>query len=166
MSPAATSSSRAPGPSIGRPGDGGRAILAIGDARALALVRRWPLLGGGSAYLPRGPVGPGRPWTGDGSGGDTGAALVAAATHLEAAGIDVVAADPEVAADDRGYRDAVAAAGFRAIAEIQPSRHRMALALPADGDAESVMAGVAKATRQRIRRAERDGVTVLRWDAP
>jgi lipid II:glycine glycyltransferase (peptidoglycan interpeptide bridge formation enzyme) len=41
----------------------------------------------------------------------------------------------------------------------------MALALPADGDAEAVLADVAKATRQRIRRAERDGVAVLRWDA-
>ena len=138
--------------------------LAIGETRALALERRWPLVGGGSAYLPRGPVGQGRPWTGDDAGREIGAALAAAAVHLEAGGIDVVAADPEVAAGDGGYRDAVSAAGFRAIAEIQPSRHRMALDLPPDGDAESVMAGVAKATRQRIRRAERDGVTVLRWD--
>lgn len=138
-------------------------FLAVGEARALALVRRWPLVGGGSAYLPRGPVGPGRPWT-DGSGRETAAVLVAASAHLEAAGIDVVAADPEVAAGDSGYRDAVAAAGFRAIPEIQPSRHRMALALPADGDPDAIMAGVAKATRQRIRRAERDGVAVLRWD--
>ncbi|HEY6571026.1 MAG TPA: GNAT family N-acetyltransferase [Candidatus Limnocylindrales bacterium] len=139
-------------------------FLAIGEGRALALTRRWPLVGGGSAYLPRGPVGPGRPWTGDASGRETGAALVAAAAHLQAAGIDVVAADPEVSADDAGYGEALAAAGFRAIAEIQPSRHRMALDLPEDGDAEAVMAGVAKATRQRIRRAERDGVAVLRWD--
>jgi lipid II:glycine glycyltransferase (peptidoglycan interpeptide bridge formation enzyme) len=40
----------------------------------------------------------------------------------------------------------------------------MALPLPPDGDAASVMEGIAKATRQRIRRAERDGVCVLRWD--
>ncbi len=139
-------------------------FLAIGEARALALVRGWPLVGGGSAYLPRGPVGPGRPWSGDGSGREIGGALVAAAAHLETTGMDVVAADPEVAADDQGYSDAIGSAGFRAIDEIQPSRHRMALALPEDGDAETVMAGIAKATRQRIRRAERDGVAVLRWD--
>ena len=79
--------------------------------------------------------------------------------------MDVVAADPEVAAGDAGYARALADAGFHAIDEIQPSRHRMALALPADGDADAVLADVAKATRQRIRRAERDGVAVLRWDA-
>jgi lipid II:glycine glycyltransferase (peptidoglycan interpeptide bridge formation enzyme) len=87
------------------------------------------------------------------------------ATHLALQGIDVLAADPEVAAEDPGYRAALAAAGFHAIDEIQPSRHRMALPLPADGDATGVLEGVAKATRQRIRRAERDGVIVTRWDA-
>jgi lipid II:glycine glycyltransferase (peptidoglycan interpeptide bridge formation enzyme) len=140
--------------------------LAAGDARALVLVRRWPWLPGGSAYIPRGPVVPGRPWVGGSeAGAHTSAALGAIGAHLEAAGIDVLAADPEVAADDAGYAAAIASAGFRAIPEIQPSRHRMALALPADGDAAPVFEGIAKATRQRIRRAERDGVVVMRWDA-
>jgi lipid II:glycine glycyltransferase (peptidoglycan interpeptide bridge formation enzyme) len=139
-------------------------FLAAGAARALALVRPWPVVGGGSAYLPRGPVVDGEPWTADGSGAGIGEALTAVAAHLEATGVDVVAADPEVAAGDAGYGGALASAGFHAIAEIQPSRHRMALALPADGDPAAVMDGVAKATRQRIRRAERDGVAVLRWD--
>ena len=40
----------------------------------------------------------------------------------------------------------------------------MALALPGDGDPASVLEGVAKATRQRIRRGERDGLIVLRHD--
>ncbi len=140
-------------------------FLAAGAGRALALVRPWPLVGGGSAYLPRGPVGPGLPWTGDGSGAGVARTLTAAAGWLAAHGVDVVAADPEVAATDRDYDAAIAEAGFHAIPEIQPSRHRMALALPADGDAAAVLEGVAKATRQRIRRAERDGVVVLRWDA-
>ena len=140
-------------------------FLAIGEHRALALTRPWPVMGGGSAYIPRGPVGPGRAWTAGGSGGSLGAALAASATHLALVGVDVLAADPEVAADDAGYRAALAGAGFHAIDEIQPSRHRMALPLPADGDAAGVLEGVAKATRQRIRRAERDGVVVLRWDA-
>ena len=133
-------------------------FLAAGDARALALVRPWPVVGGGSAYLPRGPVVDGEPWTADGTGGAVGAALVAASAHLERTGVDVVAADPEVAADDPGYAGSLGAAGFHAIAEIQPSRHRMRLPLPADGDATAIMEGVAKATRQRIRRAERDRV--------
>ncbi len=139
--------------------------LAVGDARALALVRDWPFLPGGSAYLPRGPVGPGTPWVdGDGTGAAIGAALSAVATQLAAAGVDVLAADPEVAASDAGYAHRLRGAGFHAIAEVQPSRHRMALPLPSDGDAAAVLEGVAKATRQRIRRAERDEVCVVRWD--
>ena len=90
---------------------------------------------------------------------------MAIAAHLESDGVDVLAADPEVTADDAGYRRTLDGAGFHGIPEIQPSRHRMALALPSGGDEAAVMDGIAKATRQRIRRAERDGVVVLRWDA-
>ncbi len=139
--------------------------LAAGDLRALALVRPWPLVGGGSAYLPRGPVGPGTPWTGDGTGAAIGQTLAAAARHLARHGVDVVAADAEVAAGDPAYLATLEAAGFHGIPEIQPSRHRMALGLPGDGDAAGVLAGVAKSTRQRIRQAERDGVVVVRHDA-
>jgi len=134
-----------------------------GDQRALALVRRWPLIGGGSAYIARGPVGAGEPWTRDGSGSATGEALTAIATHLAEQGIDVLAADPEVAADDAAYREGLAAANFHAIPEIQPSRHRTALALTR-ADEAAIFEGIAKATRQRIRRAERDQTHVLRWD--
>src|SRR5262249_55214153 len=140
-------------------------FLAAGDARTLALIRPWPVLGGGSAYVPRGPVGTGMPWTGDGSGTAVATALGRGAGFLADDGIAVLAADPEGAASDGAYKRALDAAGFHSIPEIQPSRHRMSLALPADGDATAVMDGIAKATRQRIRRAERDGVAVLRWDA-
>lgn len=140
-------------------------FVATGDARALVLVRRWPLLGGGSGYVPRGPVVAGTPWSGDGSGAEVGDALVGVARLLAPEGIDVLAADPEVSEADAAYRRALASGGFRPIADIQPSRHRMALALPADGDPATVLHGVAKATRQRIRRAERDRVVVIRWDA-
>jgi lipid II:glycine glycyltransferase (peptidoglycan interpeptide bridge formation enzyme) len=148
-------------------------FLAFGDTRALVLERPWPAIRGGSAYVPRGPVGPGIPWTvSDGgqpadprAGATIGAALIAVAGHLEERGLDVVAADPEVAGDDAAYRDAIGDAGFRAIPEIQPSRHRMALPLPAGSDAEGVLSRVAKQTRQRIRRAERDGLVVVRRDA-
>ncbi len=142
-------------------------FLAVGEVRALALVRPWPLVGGGSGYTPRGPVGPGTPWAAErsvGEGGAIGEALTGIARHLAGKDVDVLAADPEVAEDDQGYRQALDEAGFRPIADIQPSRHRMALALPADGDCAAVLDGIAKATRQRIRRAERDGVVVLRWD--
>ncbi len=140
-------------------------FLAAGDVRALALVRPWPLLGGGSGYVPRGPVAAGHPWLEGGGGAGIGEALAAIARHLAADGVDVLAADPEVAEADRGYASALAGAGFRPIADIQPSRHRMAIELPGDGDRDAVLAGIAKPTRQRIRRAERDGVSVVRWDA-
>ncbi len=139
-------------------------FLTAGAQRALVLERRWPLLGGGSAYIARGPVGEGEPWTDDGSGAATGEALASIAAHLDGQGIDVLAADPEVAEGDTAYRGPLAAAGFHAIAEIQPSRHRTALAL-AGTDEAAVFDGIAKATRQRIRRAERDQTRVLRWDA-
>ena len=138
--------------------------LEAAGQRALVLERGWPLLGGGSAYIARGPVGAGQPWTGDGSGTAIADALAAIAVHLAGQGTDVLAADPEVAADDAAYREALTGAGFRAIAEIQPSRHRMALDL-SGADAGAVFDGIAKATRQRIRRAERDETRVLRWDA-
>jgi len=132
--------------------------------RALVLVRPWRMIGGGSAYVPRGPVLAGTPWTGDGSGVRVGGALAQLAVTLSDGGLDVLAADPEVAAEDGAYRRALDAVGFHGIPEIQPSRHRVALPLPDGTDETGVMAGVAKATRQRIRRAERDGVVVLRWD--
>lgn len=140
-------------------------FLAVGDVRALVLQRPWPMIGGASAYVPRGPVGPLTPWIADAGDATLGAALVAIAAHLEHSGVDVLAADPEVAADDAEFRLTLDRAGFHGIPEIQPSRHRMALDLPADGDPGSVLEGIAKATRQRIRRAERDGVVVVRWDA-
>jgi lipid II:glycine glycyltransferase (peptidoglycan interpeptide bridge formation enzyme) len=140
--------------------------LAVGGHRALVLVKGWPVIPGGSAYVPRGPVGPGTPWVaGEGSGVAVGDALRSVAAYLDGQGIDVLAADPEVAADDARYRSALDAIGFHGIPEIQPSRHRMALPLPTDGDPATVLEGVAKASRQRIRRAERDGLCVLRWDA-
>jgi lipid II:glycine glycyltransferase (peptidoglycan interpeptide bridge formation enzyme) len=139
-------------------------FLLAGDARALVLTRKWPVIGGGSAYCVRGPVAAARPWTGDGSGAATGEALAAVAAWLGERGVDVLAADAEVAASDAGYLAAIGAAGFRAVPELQPSRHRMALDLPAGGDAAAVMSGVGKSTRQRIRQAERS-ITVLRWDA-
>jgi lipid II:glycine glycyltransferase (peptidoglycan interpeptide bridge formation enzyme) len=131
-------------------------FLSAGDAGVLALTRPWPLLGGGSAYLPRGPA--------PVAGGEAAARLlVAAASTLAARGIDVVAADPEVPAADDRYRTIVEDAGFRPIDEIQPSRHRMTLPLGRDGDERSVFEAIARSTRQRIRRAEAE-LDVVRLD--
>jgi hypothetical protein len=131
--------------------------------RTLALTRSWPVIGGGSAYLPRGPV----PVRGELPGGWEALAerQIAVADLLGAEGMDVVAADPEVPAAEPAFRSRIEAAGFRPIDEIQPSRHRMTLPLGNGSDEVSVLEGIARSTRQRIRGAERAGVTVVRHDS-
>jgi lipid II:glycine glycyltransferase (peptidoglycan interpeptide bridge formation enzyme) len=128
-----------------------------GGERALALIRRWPLVGGGSAYVPRGP----RPVAGDAAA--VADRAIGIARRLASDGLDVVAADPEVPAAEDGYRARIEAAGFRAIEELQPSRHRVTRPL-AELDEEAAFAAIAKGTRQRIRKAEKDGLLVTRHD--
>jgi lipid II:glycine glycyltransferase (peptidoglycan interpeptide bridge formation enzyme) len=138
-------------------------FLVSGDGgRTLVLTRPWPAIGGGSAYLPRGPV-PAGVGTRPGSV-DLAERQVAIAAWLAGAGTDVVAADPEVPADDEPFRARITAAGFKPIEEIQPSRHRVTLPLGTGADEAAVFAGIAKSTRQRIRGAERDGIVVVRYD--
>jgi lipid II:glycine glycyltransferase (peptidoglycan interpeptide bridge formation enzyme) len=124
--------------------------------RALALRRSFDLVGGSSAYIPRGPI----------SGGETpdrtAERLAAITRHLGDAGVAVVASDAEIAAAT-GYGARLAAIGFHPIEEIQPSRHRVSLPL-AGRSTEEVFGGIAKSTRQRIRKAESDGIIVVRHD--
>jgi len=129
---------------------------------ALVLLRSIPLLGGSTAYIPRGPVvDPSDPR----EGGEAAAERLAAlATWLGNRGVAVVASDAEVPASDAAYGRAIRASGFRPIPEIQPSRHRVSLALARDTDDDAVRAGLTKSTRQRVAGAERDGITVERHD--
>jgi lipid II:glycine glycyltransferase (peptidoglycan interpeptide bridge formation enzyme) len=136
-----------------------RFLVTEDGGRVLALTRPWPLIGGGSAYLPRGPVPGGAP------AGRLGERLVSVTDALAGNGIDVLAADPEVPAAEAEYRQVITASGFHAIDEIQPSRHRVSLPLGPDVGEDAAFAGIAKSTRQRIRGAERDGVAVVRHDA-
>lgn len=136
-------------------------FFVAGDGgRVLALARPWPLVAGGSAYLPRGPVA-----GADVSPGELAARQIAASEMLADEGIDVVAADPEVPATEGAYRAAIEGAGFHPIEEIQPSRHRVSLPLGGGADEVAVFDAIAKSTRQRIRSAERDMVGVTRHDA-
>jgi len=135
-----------------------RFLVADDGGRALALTRPWPLLGGGSAYLPRGPVAMGA------TAGALGLRTMAFSEALAGDGIDVVAADPEVPDGEEAYRAAIEAGGFRAIEEIQPSRHRVSLALVSRTEDE-VFAGISKSSRQRIRQAEETVEFVARHDA-
>lgn len=139
-----------------------RFLVADDGGRVLALTRSWPLLGGGSAYLPRGPVAV----AGALAGGVAALAerQVAVSEALASEGIDVVAADPEVPASEASFRTRIQAAGFLPIEEIQPSRHRISLPIGEGAAEAAVFEGIAKSTRQRIRGAERDGVAVWRHD--
>lgn len=124
--------------------------------RVLALSRPWSFVGGGSAYLPRGPIGAGEPPE------RTAERLAAIVDHLAAEDLDVVAADPEVPAAS-GFAGRLRSAGFQPIEEIQPSRHRVSLALAGRSE-EDVLAGISKSTRQRIRKAEEEGLRIVRHD--
>ena len=131
----------------------------VGDdgSAVLALERAWPLLRSGSWYLPRGPIPAG-------SVDAMAARLGGVTANLAGRGADVVATDAEIPTGI-GYEDALVALGFRSIEEIQPSRHRMRLTLGRGADEAGIFGGVARATRQRVNRAERDGVIVVRYDA-
>lgn len=114
----------------------------------LALQRRWPWIGGWSAYVPRGPVPADDPAV-------TAERAIAVARWLATRGTAVTAADPEVPADP-AFSGPLAAAGFHPIEELQPSRHRMRIPLAGRSETD-VLGGIAKSTRQRIRQAEADG---------
>lgn len=135
-----------------------RHLIIDDEHPALVLERRWPLIGGAGAYIPRGPV--------VGVDGASAAIdrLAALADWLGANGVDVVATDAEVPAADRAYGEGLTRLGFRPIPEIQPSRHRISLALARDTDDSAVRAGLTKSTRQRVDGAERDGIVVVRHD--
>ncbi len=123
----------------------------------LSLERPWPVIGGSSSYVMRGPI------PSDDDPAITAARLTAVADELARHGVDVVASDAEVPAET-GYPALLAARGFHAIEEILPSRHRMTLPLGVDADEAAAFAGIAKSTRQRIHAAERGGVEVVRYD--
>jgi lipid II:glycine glycyltransferase (peptidoglycan interpeptide bridge formation enzyme) len=143
-----------------------RFLMTTDGGRVLALERDWPMVGGSSAYIPRGPVPCDVPAENEDADPSMALArrLIEVAEALATDGVDVVAADAEVPAADAGYGASIRAAGFVPIEEIQPSRHRIALPLlPGDGE-EAAFAGIAKSTRQRVRAAERDAVVVVRHD--
>jgi lipid II:glycine glycyltransferase (peptidoglycan interpeptide bridge formation enzyme) len=124
--------------------------------RVLALRRPWPVVGGWSAYVPRGPIGAGEP------AGRTAERLGAVVDHLAGLGVAVVAADAEIPAAT-GYGRELALRGFHPIEEIQPSRHRISLSL-AERSEEDVFGAISKSTRQRVRKAEEVVERVVRHD--
>jgi lipid II:glycine glycyltransferase (peptidoglycan interpeptide bridge formation enzyme) len=124
--------------------------------RALSLRRSLPAVGGWSAYIPRGPISAGE------LAAQTAERLAAIVDDLAARDVAVVATDAEIPAAT-GYPERLAAIGFAPIEEIQPSRHRISLALEGRTE-EEVFGGVSKSTRQRIRKAEAEVESVVRHD--
>jgi lipid II:glycine glycyltransferase (peptidoglycan interpeptide bridge formation enzyme) len=137
-------------------------VMLDADHGALVLLRPFPVVGGASAYVPRGPIVDEAKPT---DRGEAAALRVATlADWLGGRGVAVVATDAEVPASDAGYGRGLRAAGFSPIPEIQPSRHRVSVALARDTDDDAVRAGLAKSTRQRVAAAERDAIVVQRHD--
>ncbi len=124
---------------------------------ALVLTRRRRPLPGLLAYASRGPA-PGR-------GGPAAAAMRALALGgwARAARATILAVDPELPADDT-YDTTLAAGGFVATEELQPSRHRLEVTWPVGATEAELRAGLGKTTRQRLRAAQTNGI-VAREDA-
>ena len=133
-----------------------RQLVTDDGLPVLALTRPWRVGPGGSAYLSRGPI-PSAP------AATTAARLMETTDWLASDGIDVVAADPEVAAGP-DFERPIGQAGFHGIEELQPSRHRLDVALPGDGDADALLKSFSATTRNLVRQAERQGLLVRRID--
>ena len=140
----------------GRHGWTPRFIVFQDAFRVLALTRPWPVIGGAGAYISRGPLALAEPVE------TTAARLIVLSRWLAGQGVDVVSADPEIAAG-QGYEAGLLRAGFRSIEEIQPARHRMAVDL-AGKDEESLFAALHSTTRRWIRDAQKAELRVHRYD--
>jgi lipid II:glycine glycyltransferase (peptidoglycan interpeptide bridge formation enzyme) len=135
-------------------------VMLDPDHAALVLLRPFPLIAGASAYVPRGPV-----VDPDDDPEDAAARVAMLSAWLAGRGVAVVATDAEVPAARQAYGGRLRSAGFRAIPEIQPSRHRVSIELAHDTDDDAVRAGLTKSARQRVSAAERDDIIVERHDA-
>jgi lipid II:glycine glycyltransferase (peptidoglycan interpeptide bridge formation enzyme) len=127
-------------------------FVTFTDGRsALVLTRRRTPLPGLLAYVPRGPA----------PAGDAPASVarrvLGIAGWARTLGVVVLAADPILGADDE-YERILAAAGFGVTEELHAERNRMVLRYPPGATLASVLAGVAPATRQVIKIAERNGL--------
>ena len=134
-----------------------RFLIADDGYRLLSLERPWRIIAGSGAYLSKGPISAGEPVE------HTAERLVVATDWLFRQGVDVLASDAEIPAET-GYGRLIEARGFKPIEEVQPSRHRVALALQPGEPESTYFAGFAMSTRQRVRQGEKAGLRVVRWD--
>jgi Acetyltransferase (GNAT) domain len=133
-------------------------LAASDGGLVLALGRARPVLGGGRLYVPRGPVNDGRPEA------ERADRLAAIAGWAGDGGYDEIVADAEVPVAT-GYPALLAAHGFHQVEELDASRHRMSVRIPAGVPEAEIRAGIAGRARQRFHMAERRGYRVVRHDA-
>lgn len=121
--------------------------------RALVLTKPRPPLPGLVGLVSRGPV----------ASGDSGAVIAervaAIGEWAKTTDIRQLIVDPELD-DDEDYRASLAAYGWQQTEELEPSRHRMIRHFEQGTDEAALWAGLSKSTRQRIRAAEKSGVSV------
>jgi lipid II:glycine glycyltransferase (peptidoglycan interpeptide bridge formation enzyme) len=134
-----------------------RFLIADDGYRLLSLERPWRIVAGSGAYLSKGPISAGEPAE------HTAERLVVATEWLFRQGVDVLASDSEIPTST-GYGRMIEERGFRQIEEVQPSRHRVALALNPGESESTYFAGFSMSTRQRVRQGEKGGLRVVRWD--
>ena len=154
--PAAMSTSRGPGRSIGAASAGGRATCVFDDGFAvLALDGRWPLIGGAQRLPPARPDRRRR----DRGARRADARLVASTDCLGRPGRRRRRdATPRSRPQTRLRRAARARPGFHPIEEIQPSRHRMSpAARRRTSTTTRVRAGIAQVDPPADPAAETDG---------
>jgi hypothetical protein len=129
--------------------------------RVLVVGRDRPVVGGGWAYATRGPVPENDPAL-------TAARAASVAELLAGQGLDSFTVDGETPAAS-GLGALLQARGFRAVEEVQTSRHRMDVNLgPEDAhnsDEKTIFGSFGATTRNNIRQAERHGLRVRRLDA-
>ncbi len=130
--------------------------VTFSDGRvALVVLRRQRLSPGLVATCRRGPA------RGELTGTELVGHIALLGDAMRELGARDLSVDPELDADT-GYEAAMDALGAHRTDEFQPSIHVMRLTFAQDATEESVFAGIQKATRQRIRAAERAGTVVRR----
>ena len=130
-----------------------RFVTFTDGAGALVLTRRRAPLPGFLAYASRGPV------AGEGGAPAAAARALALGRWARGAGATILAVDPELDAD-QAFEATLAAGGFVPAEEIQPSRHRLVVSWPQGTSEDTLFGGLSKTTRQRVRGAQRQAVTV------
>lgn len=135
-------------------------FLTFDDDRvALVLLRRSSGLPGSEAVVRRGPA------HADDDPEESAVRATALVTWARDVGARTLFLDPERPAD-AAYAQAMEAAGFEVVDDLEPSIHVMRRTFEPGLDEEALLRSFSKSTRQRIRAAKTAGVVVRESDDP